>query len=168
MKKIFLLALAAVMGASAWAQKLSNDELSTSYNILGVGYTSETEIGNGAYLQFVSARKVWDGLCIDLGVNARYTYWDAWGFAEMHTMDARALLGLSYQMHVTEDFALIPHTGASLGGRFDLGENREKDFTFGWDVGMRVRYKKVALTYTATIGIEKMETAHSVGIAYGF
>ena len=43
-----------------------------------------------------------------------------------------------------------------------------KDFVFGWDVGMRVRFKKVALTYTATIGIEKMETAHSVGIAYGF
>ena len=168
MKKILMLALAVLMGASAWAQKPSNDELSTSYNILGVGYTSETEIGNGAYLQFVSARKVWDGLCIDLGVNARYTYWNAWGLADMHTMDARALLGLSYQMHVTEDLALIPHTGASLGGRFDLSENGEKDFTFGWDVGMRLRYKKVALTYTATIGITKMETAHSVGIAYGF
>lgn len=169
MKKIFLLALAAVIAASAWAQKPSNDELSSSYTMIGAGYTRETEIGNGAYLQLVSARKVWEGLCIDLGVNARYTYWNAWGLSDKHTMDARALLGLSYQMHVTEDFALIPHTGASLGGRFMLAEdNGGKNFVFGWDVGMRVRYKKVALTYTATIGITKMETAHSVGIAYGF
>lgn len=169
MKKIVTLAFVVITAISAMAQKPSNDELSASYNMLGIGYTSETSIGNGAYLQFMTARKIWDGLCADIGIKGRYTYWDAWGLADMHTMDARALLGLSYQAHVTKDFAVIPHTGANLGGRFELeGDEGGKSFVFGWDVGLRLRYKKVALTYSATIGITDMETAHSVGIAYGF
>lgn len=141
MKKIFLLALAAVMAASAWAQKPSNDELSTSYNFLSVGYTSETTIGNGAYVQFT---------------------------ADTHSMDARALLGPSYQYNFNEDVAIMAHTGASLGARFALVDEGGTDFVFGWDIGARIKYKRVAFIYTATIGITNMATAHSVGLAFGF
>lgn len=168
MKKIFLLALAAVMAASAWAQKPSNDELSTSYNFLSVGYTSETTIGNGAFVQFTSARKLYEGLCFDLGINARYTYWNAWGLADTHSMDARALLGPSYQYNFNEDVAIMAHTGASLGARFALVDEGGTDFVFGWDIGARIKYKRVAFIYTATIGITNMATAHSVGLAFGF
>ena len=88
--------------------------------------------------------------------------------ADLHSMDARALLGPSYQYNFNEDVAIMAHTGASLGARFALVDEGGTDFVFGWDIGARIKYKRVAFIYTATIGITNMATAHSVGLAFGF
>ena len=165
MKKIIFCALFAIVSMHATAQQ-SNDELSSSYTMIGAGYTSETSLGNGAYLNLVTSRKLYEGLCIDIGVMARYTSFSA-GYSSSNNLDATVMVGPSYQYNFNSKVALIPFTGANLGGRFSLDGNG-KNFIFGWDTGLKFRYKKVAIIYAATIGISNRLTSHSIGLAYGF
>lgn len=169
MKKIILLLTLALMSSVARAQEVDNDELSTSYNFLSIGVITEQHGGVGGFATFDISKKLYDGLSFEIAPKARYVKFEPVKGLTADILDAGLMLGLSYQCHVNEKFAVIPVFGVTPGVRFWL-DNRNSDnvFVMSADIGLRLKMQRVAFIYNLGIGMKERGTSHSFGLAFGF
>ena len=178
MKKLFILAVMVLSSICAKAEDVYVDgDYGKSYNVIELGYTGSTVFGyssGGAYLKYVRSCNMVGSLNFDFGATVHYA-------TNENTPGVGGLLGFSFAFNLGEKVQFIPYTSANLGYRSYDGclecyddyerywwDHNTEGFAFGWDVGARLKYRKVALSYTCTFGISGCNTQHFVGLAVAF
>lgn len=183
MKKIIILIIVLATSMAANAQFTSGGNNSRSYGTSNfsslnqsfdsykywqLGYTSEGGM-DGAYIGYMMSAPFYKGLSYDYGARFQWNTitlpWDE----SSNFVGMKFQIGLSYQVNVTEDVAIIPNTAPQLGFISCVDAEGETDFVMGWDFGTRIKYKnKYFLTYAYTVGITGQDYTHSVGIGIDF
>lgn len=172
MKRLLTWAFLAMVAICGSAQTAADED--DYYNTWLVGYASSGGIGDGAFLQMATSRRIVHGLHLDMGGRVRYTYYHVDipyldKTVSMQTLDGKVLVGLSYRFDVNEKFSLIPVSTAEIGVAAPLtGEGSRAKFAMGWDFGLRMRYKKFAMYYAYTVNVKNQVGVHSVGFGIGY
>lgn len=165
MKKLILMAVAALMSLGASAQLISSNTVTykkgSGYNRLGISYNSlkfgEMDAQNGISLAWTKGISVSASqpLFIETGIGATYGFGD-YGFKTLH---ATVPLNVTYRYEISDGIRIAPLAGITFAGNI-IGEDDEdnyfddfdaKRFTFGWQIGTNFEISKfyVGITYGA-------------------
>lgn len=178
MKKLFLLLFVTLSSISIKAEDVYVEgDFGKSYNVIEIGYTGLNVFGysaGGAYLKYIRSWNMVGSFNFDLGARVHYS-------TNENTPGFDGILGVSYALNFGSNVQFIPYTGANLGYRSYDGcldcyaendyyweDHSTEGFAFGWDIGARLKYRKVALSYTYSIGILECASQHFVGLSLVF
>lgn len=142
MKKLFLMAIAAVMSLGASAQLISSNTVthkaSDNYNRFSVSYTSISNIQKdatsgvaAAWTKGISISKT-TPLFIETGLGLNYA-WDSNDGASLHWLTATVPVNLVYKYEISDGIKLAPFAGIYLRGNL-IGEITYDEDKIGYDV----------------------------------
>ncbi len=190
MKKLFLMAIAAVMGLSASAQLISSNTVthkSDNYNRLSVSYTSLSNIGedamsgiSAAWTKGIAISKT-TPLFIETGLGLNYA-WKSEDEYKINWLTATVPVNLVYKYEITDGIKLAPFAGLYLRGNlvgnissdydddvsffddYEDGGAEASRFSFGWNIGVGVDISKfyLGISYGSDLN-EFVEDADKIG-----
>ncbi|MDE5947276.1 MAG: porin family protein [Prevotella sp.] len=192
MKKLFVMAIAAVMSLGASAQLISSNTVThkkgNGYNRLSVSYTSLSNIDedamsgiSAAWTKGIAISKT-TPLFIETGLGLNYA-WKSEDEYNINWLTATVPVNLVYKYEITDGIKLAPFAGLYLRGNlvgnissdyFDEDINFFDDyeddgfeasrFSFGWNIGVGVDINKfyLGISYGSDFN-EFVEDADKIG-----
>lgn len=151
MKKIFALAIAAMMSLGASAQLISSNtmtyhkEKSRNYDRIGVSYNSvkpdfdEASACSGVALSWTKGIGVSSSipLYVETGVGASYI------FDDLNALTLTVPLNVTYKFPVTESINIAPLAGLAFNGNITADNDEDlKHFSMDWQVGANFEFSK--------------------------
>ncbi len=173
MKKLFVLAFAAIMSVGASAQLISSNTMteqeSSNYSRLAVGYNSVSfnddidESMTGVSLEWTKGISVSTTapLFVETGIGASYS-WKSKDDVDYRFATIQVPVNLVYKYELTDGIKIAPYAGLYFRGNLlaedeyddetcnwfddiDEGGLEAKRFSFGWQIGVGVEFNKLYL-----------------------
>ena len=178
MKKLFILFAMTLSSITIMAEDVYvENDYGKSYNVIELGYTRLCPFGydeGGGYLKYIRSCNMVASFNFDFGARVHFSTAD-------NIPGASAILGLSYSLNFGNHVQFTPYTGVNLGYRSYAGclecyadhdrywdDHDTEGFALGWDIGARLKYRKVALSYTYSFGLLECAPQHFFGVSLVF